>query len=453
LGVTQATQAAPAAVDETQYPSPIVGWMTVAILFTLYILSLTDRYIIALLVEPMKRDLGLSDFQLSLLQGPAFALLYSACAIPIGILLDRFGRKLVLYISVTVWSIAAAACGLAQGFVGIAGARAVLGAGEAGFSTGAYSIIGDSFPPGRVSLAMSIFVMGGVMGAGIVFLLGGPLVQWLGANGAVDAGPLGTLEPWRQAFILTGVPGIFLAMLIFFFRETRKPDASKKVELGYGEAFAYIKKNASFYFSVFVGISVVFGVTIGLQLWTPTYLIRIHGWQPAQIGIVMGIAQILAALTLPLHGLVVDALYARGMRSAHLTWCMINASLGVVVGTIAYLVPNPWWTVALFGCFMATGMAASSIGPAMVQIATPAHLRGRVSAIFVVCTGLIAMGIGPTTIGFITTNILHDEMKVGWSLIASLCVVLPIAVLILGVGRHRLSALLASNAAAAANPA
>jgi len=441
--MTQTTEAAP---GNGQYPSALVGWATVAILFILYVLSLTDRYIIALLVQPMKADLGLSDFQLSLLQGPAFALLYSACAIPIGILLDRFGRKLVLYFSVTVWSIAAAMCGFAQGFAGIALARAVLGAGEAGFSTGAYSVIGDSFRPDRVSLAMSIFVMGGVMGAGFVFLLGGPLVAALHENGAVELGPFGLLEPWRQAFILTGIPGVFLAFLIFFFREKKRP-ADQVATLGYGQAFAFVKKNFQFYFAVFVGISVVFAVTIGLQLWTPAFLIRTHGWDAAQIGIAMGIAQILAATTLPLHGWAVDKLYSRGMKAAHFSWVMGSSAVGVVVGAAAYLVSDPVVTVVLFGIFMATGMAASSIGPALVQIATPAHLRGRVSAMFVVCTGLIAMGLGPTTVGFVTDVVFRDEMKVGWSMIVSLLVVLPFAIAVLGLGRKKLSGMMDATAA------
>ncbi len=449
-----AIEGAQAPTEERRYPSAAMGWITVVVLFILYILSLADRYIIALLVDPIKQDLGLSDFELSLLQGPAFALLYSACAIPIGVLLDRYGRRIVLYVSVTVWSIAAAACGFTHNFWQLFAARAVLGAGEAGFSTGAYSVIGDSFPPERVSLAMSIFVMGGVMGAGIVFLLGGPLVAALQAAGPADYGVFGVLEPWRQVFIITGVPGIFLAFLIFLFRETRKPVSTKDLQakpagLGYGEAFAFIRKHKSFYFAAFVGISTVFAVTIGLQLWTPSFLIRTHGWEPAQIGIVMGVAQILAALTLPLHGWAVDKLYQRGMKSAHMTWCIASALLGVVFGVGAYLSPNPWIGVTLFGCYMATGMAASSIGPALVQIATPARLRGRVSALFVLVTGLVAMGLGPTMVGFVTDHVLRDEAKIGWSLIIVVSLVLPAAALIYNVGRTRLDDTLADAAALA----
>ncbi len=158
------------------WPKSTIAWLTVAILFLLYIRSLADRYLMALMVEPIKADLGLSDLQISLLQGPAFAVLYAICAIPVGLLLDRSSRRWVLFGCIVVWSSGAAACGLAASFAMLALGRSLVGAGESGYTTGAYSIIGDSFPPERVSFAMSIFVMGGVMGAGIVFLLGGPLV-------------------------------------------------------------------------------------------------------------------------------------------------------------------------------------------------------------------------------------------------------------------------------------
>lgn len=430
-----------------KYPSPLMGWITVAVLFVLYILSLTDRYIIALLVAPIKQDLGLTDFQFGLLTGPAFAFFYSACAIPLGWLLDRYGRRLVLYFSVTIWSIAATFCGFVQGFASLAAARAVLGAGEAGFSTGAYSIIGDSFPPQRLSTAMSVFVMGGVMGAGIVFLIGGPLVGALTEGGGLEWPFMAGLEPWRQAFILTGIPGIFLALLIFLFRETRQAPAANapNASLGYGEAVAFIAKNWRFYFSAFIGISVVYAATIGLQMWSPAYFERVHGWDKNSIGIYMGVAQILAALSLPLHGWIADLLFKRGMKSAHLAWCTLNAALGAVVGIAAYLMADPMLSVIMFGLYMVTGMAAAGLGPALVQLATPAHLRGRISALFVLCTGLISMGLGPSLVGFVTDYVMRDEAKVGFSMILSLCVLLPLAVIVLSIGRSRLEALIDAN--------
>src|SRR6266404_982177 len=194
---TTATEGA----QKAAYPRPTVAWLTVTILFILYIRSLADRYLMALLVEPIKASIGLTDFQISLLQGPAFAVFYCLCAIPVGLALDRYSRRWVLFVCILVWSLGAAGCGLAGTFVAMAVARALVGGGEAGFSTGAYSIVGDSFPPARVSLAMSVFVMGGVMGAGIVFLAGGPLVQVILGGGGADWPLMHSFLPWQRAFL------------------------------------------------------------------------------------------------------------------------------------------------------------------------------------------------------------------------------------------------------------
>lgn len=425
---------APISDSVGDYPTPPMAWLTVAILFLLYILSLTDRNIMALMVGPIKRDLGLSDLQISLLQGPAFAVLFCLCAIPLGMALDRYSRRVVLYLSVTLWSIAAASCGLAGSFAALAMARAGVGAGESGFGTGSYSIVGDSFPPHRVSLAMSVFIMGGVMGAGIVFLLGGPIVA-----AAMKAGPaiwpiFGLLQPWQQVFIMTGAPGILLALLVFVFREPpRRKSASASA--GYGEAWAFLRLHKPLYVATFVGFGLAYAVTIGFQLWTPAYLSRIHGWQPGQIGPVIGIAQIAAAAMIPVHGWIVDRLYRRGRRDAHLFWCMMTVAAAAPFGIAAFLVTSPWATVACYWCFMALILSTSSMGPATVQVVTPQHLRGRVSALYVLVSGLIAMAGGPAFIGIVTTLVMGDEMKVGYSLIASIiCVALP-AVILFALGR------------------
>lgn len=416
--------------EQAAYPSPPMGWLTVAILFLLYILSLTDRNIMALMVGPIKKDLGLSDLQISLLQGPAFAILFCLCAIPLGMALDRYSRRVVLYLSVTVWSIAAACCGLAGSFAALAMARAGVGAGESGFGTGSYSVVGDSFPPHKVSLAMSVFIMGGVMGAGIVFLFGGPIVA-----AAMKAGPatwpiFGLLQPWQQVFIMTGAPGIVLALLVFVFREPPRRKAVPSSGAGYGEAWAYMRQYKPFYLAAFVGFGLAYAATIGFQLWTPVYLARVHGWEPGRIGPMIGMAQIAAAAMIPLHGWTVDRLFRRGRQDAHLLWCLATVSCAAPFGVAAFLVSSPWVTVACYWCFMALILSTASMGPAVVQVVTPQHLRGRVSALYVLASGLIAMAGGPAFIGLVTDKVLGDEMKVGLSLVISVfCVLLPAAAL------------------------
>jgi len=424
------------ATPDHLWPRPAVGWLTVAILFVLYILSLTDRYIIALVVEPLKVSLGLSDFQVSLLQGPAFALLYCVFAIPAGIALDRFSRRGVLFITVMVWSVAAAACGLAKNFAALFGARAVLGAGQAGFSTGSYSIIGDSFPPQRVSLAMSVFVMGGVMGAGIVFLLGGPLVALIINAGDLNVPLLGVLEPWQQVFLITGLPGVVLAFLVFVFREpARRAQPAAGSMPGYGEAIAFMAQRRMLFVSILLGFGAAYAVTIGLQLWSPSYLMRVHGWEPARTGVVLGLIQIGAACSLPLHGWVVDRLFRRGRRDAHLFWCMLTAAMATPCAIAAFLVDSAWWTCAGLAAYMTLMMSIASMGPAVVQVVTPQSLRGRGSAVYVLVTGLIGMALGPTLVGWITDHVLGDTLKVGDSLVISVVLVLVPAVVLFALGR------------------
>ncbi|WP_336962617.1 MFS transporter [Sphingobium aquiterrae] len=430
----------------TAYPSPVAGWLTVSILFLLYILSLTDRNIMALMVGPIKKDLGLSDLQISLLQGPAFAVLFCLCAIPLGMALDRYSRRLVLYLSVTLWSIAAASCGMASSFAMLAISRAGVGAGESGFGTGSYSIVGDSFPPHRVSLAMSVFIMGGVMGAGIVFLIGGPIVAVAMKSGPAVWPILGVLQPWQQVFILTGAPGILLALLVFVFREPpRRKHAAAAA--GYGEAWAFMKKHKPLFAANFIGFGLAYATTIGFQLWTPSFLARVHGWEPARIGVVIGIAQIAAAAMMPLHGSIVDTLFKRGRKDAHLLWCLCTVLLCAPFGIAAFLVSNPWATVVCYWAFMTLILSTASMGPATAQVVTPQHLRGRVSAIYVLATGLIAMAGGPAFVGLVTDKVLGDEKLVGMSLIISvICVLLP-AALLFALGRTSMRRAVAANAA------
>lgn len=419
------------------YPRPLIAWLTVAILFMLYIRSLADRYLVALMVEPIKRDLGISDFQMSLLQGLAFAVLYSICAIPVGLALDRYKRRWVLFLCVVVWSLGAAGCGLAGTFGALIAARSLVGAGEAGYTTGAYSIIGDSFAPNKLSFAMSVFVMGGVMGAGITFLLGGPLVGAV-LDGAISHWPgMAGFAPWQQAFLITGIPGVLTAFLVFLFPEPKRHRAPAPVQGGggYGEAVRFIRSHPRAFTAIIVGIGLVYTVTIGLQLWTPAYLTRVHGWTPAQIGLAMGVAQMVPALSLPFHGRIVDRMFSGGRKDAHLLWCLATMLLAAPCAIAAYMVSSPWLTVVLFGFYMLFIMSTASMGPAASQVVTPPALRGRVSAIFVLVTGLIGMVLGNSMVGFVTDKVLGDPMRIGTSLIILVASVITVAAILMAMGR------------------
>src|SRR5580698_11202456 len=176
--------------DSSSYPSSFAAWYSVAVLLLMYIFSFIDRTTISLLVGPMKRDLHISDTQIGLLQGLAFALLYTFLGLPIARLSDRHNRKAIIAAGVFIWSIMAALCGLARTAVQLFVARIGVGVGEAALSPAAYSIITDSFPRSKLGGAFGVYNIGITIGAGIAFLVGGIVVAAVSHAGATYTLPL-----------------------------------------------------------------------------------------------------------------------------------------------------------------------------------------------------------------------------------------------------------------------
>ncbi len=186
----------------------------------MYIFSFIDRTTISLIVEPMKRDLNISDTQIGMLQGLAFALLYTFLGLPIARLSDRFSRRAIIAAGVFIWSIMATLCGLARTAMQLFIARIGVGVGEAALSPAAYSIITDSFPRSRLGSAFGVYNIGITIGAGVAFLVGGIVVAAVSHAGASYTLPLfGEVRAWQMVFIVTGAPGILLPLLLLTFRE------------------------------------------------------------------------------------------------------------------------------------------------------------------------------------------------------------------------------------------
>src|SRR5271168_5433916 len=216
---SSAAQAA-AGGDSPPYPSSFAAWYSVVVLMLMYIFSFIDRTTISLLVEPMKRDLHISDTQIGMLQGLAFALLYTFLGLPIARLSDRHSRRAIIAGGVFVWSIMATLCGLARSAVQLFAARVGVGVGEAALSPAAYSIITDSFPLSKLGRAFGVYNIGITIGAGTAFLVGGIVVAAVSHAGATYTLPLvGEVRAWQMVFIVTGAPGILLPLLLLTFRE------------------------------------------------------------------------------------------------------------------------------------------------------------------------------------------------------------------------------------------
>ena len=191
-----------------------VAWYTVGVLTLAYLFSYIDRQILSLMVGPIKRDLGLTDTQFSLLHGLAFAIFYTLLGIPIARLADNRNRRTLIAIGVALWSLATAAGGLARNFGQLFAARVAVGVGEAALSPAAYSMLADRFPGDRLGKAICIYSSGVFIGIGLSFIIGGILVAGLEAAGGLMVPLLGTLTPWQATFLIVGRPGLLVAVLV-----------------------------------------------------------------------------------------------------------------------------------------------------------------------------------------------------------------------------------------------
>ena len=416
-------------VDQNQRARSISAfrqWMTVAILLLLNVLAFVDRSIIALMVQPIKRSLQVSDFQIGLVQGLAFASFYAVCALPLGWALDRFPKRPIVYVCITIWSVASAACGLAHSFVHLLFARFAVGFGEATLTPASYVFISGIFPKARLSTALSIYGLGGSFGAAIAMIVGGLIVSM--TAGTVTVPLLGPVESWRFVFFVTGLPGVVLALLIFLVPDVDSRGDAAATREKVPDASAFVRSRRAFLTCHFLGFSLLAMMAGGATSWLPTFLIRHHGWTSAQAGAGIAVTILFLTAGVMTGGIVVDALTRRGMRNAHFRYHMVLTIFAFLFAIAAFAFASPYLNLLLIG--LALGCSAmAGVGASALQIVTPPALRGRISAMYLMAVSIIGTGGGPLVVAVFTDFILKDEAKVGTSIALTYALFAPLAFL------------------------
>ncbi len=410
---------------EAAYPSSRLAWRVTLLLTFAYMLSFVDRQIVNLLVEPIQQDLQISDTQMSLLQGFAFIITYILFSIPLGRLADTHSRKLIVAGGVLFWSLATAACGLANSFRQLFAARAAVGMGEAALTPAAWSMMADYFPPERRGFPISVFLMGPYLGAGFSMILGGALMGMMADVSVVSLPLVGDLKPWQVTFMVVGAPGVLVALLFLRVMEPVRmqsslhPVGAAAAETGRPSAgiVQVLMNQARIYTALLVGVPLLVIVLYGLQAWVPSYLVRTFDLSVQEAGLRYGFIALLSGSAGVLSGPVIGRwMAARGIVDYPLRLACY-ASLGVC----PFLLVLPLTSsvnVALAAVVAASVLVTLplALAASTLQNITPGTMRGVIAGVYVVMTSGVGMGLGPTLIALCTDYIVQDRALVGESL-------------------------------------
>lgn len=454
---SQLNSAEPTGNEPSPYPSSFAAWYSVAVLMLMYIFSFIDRTTISLIVEPMKRDLQISDTQIGMLQGLAFALLYTFLGLPIARLSDRFNRKGIIAVGVFVWSIMATLCGLARTAGQLFMARIGVGVGEAALSPAAYSMITDSFPRTKLGGAFGVYNVGITIGSGVAFLVGGIVVAAVSHAGATYSLPvIGEVRAWQMVFIVTGAPGVLLPLLLLTFREPARRGILRAQRPGgvpasirppLSEVLNYIWLNRKFYCLHFLAMALLAMCGYCVAAWLPTALYRSFGLSYGQVGKVLGVSTILMnSMGMLIAGVYCDRLTRRGLQDAPIVVALIAAGGIAVFAGLPTLMPTVtlvWVAIFVSGL---TFNAYNGVGPMAVNQVTPNQYRATVSAVYLFVVNALGLGVGPTLVPFLNDHLFHDPAKIRFSLIAVVFCAAVAAIILLMLVRPVYRAKLAESA-------
>ena len=370
--------------------------VTLWILLIVYIFNFIDRQIVNILAEPIARDLDLSDTQIGLMTGLAFALVYTLLGIPIARFADRqtTSRPKVIAIALAVWSAMTALCGLAQNFGQLLLARIGVGVGEAGCTPPAHSLISDMVPPERRSSALAFYSLGIPIGTLLGMIIGGTLADYVG---------------WREAFVIVGLPGVALALVVWFvIKDPRQADATailrgknQPAALPLGEALREVMLSRAFVLLLFAGSAAAF-LAYGKTTWTTIFFQRTHGMSPGEVGLWFGLlGGVAGILGTWLGGYLADRFGAINRRHV-LSAPAIGMALAVPLALLAYQAPS--WPMALALLFLPTMFNSFYYGPtySAAQGLVPVRARAIAAAALLFFQNLIGLGLGPLFFGMLS---------------------------------------------------
>jgi MFS family permease len=422
------------------YPRPGVAWYAVFVLAFMYWVSILDRFIISLLVEPIKRDLGISDVQFGMLHGLAFALAFSLFGLVLGMLADRLSRRWVIFAGVSLWSLATTACGMAHQFWHLLAGRVGVGVGEAALNPCATSMIADLFPRERLTNAMAIYGLGATVGSGCAYFFGGTIVDLVSAKDTLSLPIFGSLRAWQAVFVIVGVPGMLLSWLIFTVPEPirrgqRSVDQTLSWRKAYADLLKFIGSRKRFFLCHYGAFAFAAAVVVGPGAWYPAHMGRTFGWSASKIGLALGITLTAAGiLSHVISGRIADAMFRRGMRDAQFRWyagCLIAAAPAGIIATTS---TTPWIFLVGIGVFLMLVSSINACASTALNLVTPNELRGTGNAFWSATSGLLGAASGPILIAVFSQRLFSGPSGIGYGMATLMAICCPTSAIILALG-------------------
>lgn len=390
-------------------------WYVVVVLLLAGITSYLDRNIIYLMVEPMRETMKLSDLQVSLLEGTAFAIFFLTMGMPLGALVDTRNRRNLIILGVTIWSVMTFCCGLAQNYEQLFLARMGVGFGEAVLGPAAFSIIADYFDPGTRAKASSVYNLSNFLGGAISITAGGAIIHALGAMSVIEIPVVGATLGWQAAFFVAATPGIPVILALLTVREPVRTETGRK-SAEKPKIMPQLKRHRSAYLAIYASYVLMTFVGLSTTAWGPTFLVRSFHLTPAQSGLILGPIGFTAIIGALASGWLSD----RFAKSKHSGGRFRTPLVGwpiLLLATIGYLFsPALWQVLVCWGLMLIGGSIILVSCPPVLQDITPNRLRGRAQALFYVFSIAIGLGIAPALVALVTDRVFGDPAMLRYSL-------------------------------------
>jgi MFS transporter, Spinster family, sphingosine-1-phosphate transporter len=418
----------------TFYAAPGRQWWLVIVLLIVSTLATIDRQVIALLVNPIREHLQITDTQISLVIGAGFALSNTLFTLPAGVFADRSSRRALIVAGALVWSFTTMACGAAGSFVQLLVARAGVGFGESVIQPCALSMLSAALSPERRGRGFAVQSMAFMGGSALALIVGGILISHFTMSGLHELPLLGAVRPWQLTLIVVGLVGIPAAGLLFTVREPPRPTHAAVAEGGYFAALVMIRARWKVYVPLFVFQLTMTMLSLSYAAWLAAMIERLWHLSIREIGLSLGLMMlVLPPLGLWTAGQAMDfAAARRGPRGPVLVGLIATALVAVAASAAPLSSSLPLFWV-LIGALMLVSGTVFPIAATVTAIITPVASMGRITALQLFLAGLVAAAIGPTAVAMVSDTVFTGPVALAHALsaVCGLYSILSLAALVM----------------------